>query len=384
MRTDIAVIGLGAMGSASLWRLAARGARAIGFDRFDPPHALGSSHGESRLIRTAYLEGPEYVPLIQRAFALWRELERESGTSLLTQTGALMIGRPDTETITGTLASARRHGLGHELLDPAAVRRRFAQHRLGPDEVAVYEEMAGFLRPEAGVRAALLVAEARGAQVRRHTAVTRIEAGPAGVRITTPDADYQARHAVVAAGPWLDSLLPDLRLPLRVERQVLAWFPVDEPAAFAPERFPVFIHELPDGRVRYGVPTLDGRTIKLGVHHEGAITTADEIDREVGPADLSPLQTFVDTHLAGVTPEAVRSQVCMYTNTPDFHFLAGPPDGMSHITLLGGFSGHGFKFAPVMGDIAADLALRGETAYPIGLFAPTRFGARATGAGGEL
>jgi sarcosine oxidase len=372
-RPDVAVVGLGAMGSATLWRLAARGISCISFDRFDPPHDRGSSHGESRIIRTAYFEGPEYVPLVQVAFRLWRELEHESGTSLLTQTGALMIGRPDAEVVAGTLLSAGEHNLPHEILEADAMSKRYPQHWLGVDEIAVYEEVAGFLRPEEAVKAALGRAGSLGAQVYRSTPVTRVEAGDDGVHITTRDTTFQVRHAVISVGPWLADLLPGLELPLRVERQVQAWFPVGRPADFAPSVFPVFMHELTGGRFRYGIPTLDGKSIKLAVHHEGSATTARDVDREVVPADLEPLQAFIRQYLVGVTPEATRSEVCMYTNTPDDHFLVGAPSGMGGITVLGGCSGHSFKFAPVIGDAAADLVTRGTTAYPIETFALDRF-----------
>ena len=374
-RFDVAVIGCGAMGAAALWRLAARGATVIGFDRFAPPHDRGSSHGESRIIRTAYFEGPAYVPLAQRSFQLWRDLEAESGAALLTVTGALMIGSPTSAVVAGALASAEAHGLAHERLDHTAMARRYPQHRLAAGEVAIYEADAGFLRPEAGVAAALRRAEALGATVRRDTPIEAIEPAPDGgsVRIMAGGATYEARHAVVAAGSWLGKLLPQLRLPLRVERQAVAWFPLDDPAPYDPSRFPVFIRELPSGRSHYGFPTLDGTTIKFAVHHEGATTTADGIDRTVHDADLAPLYAYAESYLRSVEPRAVRSQVCMYTDTPDDHFIIGAPPGLPALTILGGGSGHAYKFAPVIGDIAADLALTGYTNYPIDLFAPGRF-----------
>ncbi len=373
---DIAVIGLGVMGSAALWRLAARGARVVGFEQFEPGHDRGSSHGESRLTRSAYFEDPRYVPLTRHAFALWRQLEEESGADLLTMTGCLMIGRPDCRIVAGTLASAREHGLAHEVFDAVAMGRRYPQHRLAPSEVAVYEDMAGFLRPEAVIAAAVRRAESLGARVYRNTIVDGIDAAGNGVRIMVADATYHARHAVVSVGSWLGPLLPGLTLPLQVERQVLAWFPIRDPALYNPARCPVYNHEPNPGHIRYGFPTLDGATVKVAVHHEGATTTAEDIDRAVSPRDLAPLQDFVRAHLVGVDPVAVRGKVCMYTNTPDDHFIVGSPRDLPAVTLLGGFSGHGFKFASVIGDAAADLAVRGATDYPVELFSPLRFNAR--------
>jgi sarcosine oxidase len=373
MQADVAVIGVGAMGSMALWRLASRGARVVGFERFEPGHERGSSHGESRIIRTAYYEGPQYVPLVQDAFTLWGQLERESGTTLLTMTGALMIGRPDDGLVAGTLTSVRTHGLAHELLDADRMRERYPQHRLASGEVAVYEEAAGFLRPEEAIRAAMRRAESLGATVLRRTPVEKVETGTQGVRVMAGGGTYQARHAVVSMGAWLGGFLPGQQVPLTVERQVVGWFPLRAPELFSPQRCPVFMHETETGRYRYGFPSLDGTTVKMAVHHEGTTTRADEVDRTAHPEDLAPIQSFVRDQLIGVEPVAVRSQVCMYTNTPDAHFVVGPLPGLSTVTVLGGFSGHGFKFAPVMGDVAADLALQGRTDYPIDLFSPNRF-----------
>jgi len=373
MDADVVVVGVGAMGSMAAWRLAARGARVLAFDQFEPPHDRGSSHGESRIIRTAYSEGPDYVPLVLRSFALWRQLEEESGASLLTMTGDLMIGTRATSVVTGALASATAYGLAHEVLDAAEITRRYPQYRLAPGEMAVYEEDAGFLRPEDAVAAAVGQAEALGATVRRRAPVEGIAADGAGVEVVAAGRAYRARHVVVSVGSWLGRLLPGLRLPLQVERQVVAWFPVDTPDLYTPRRFPVFLWELDSGRQYYGFPSLDGATMKMAVHHEGATVDPDTIDRTIGPGDLEPLYEHIRTRMSGVVPAAARAQVCMYTNTPDEHFLVGPPPGLPSVTVLGGYSGHGFKFAPVMGEIAADLALDGGTRHPIGLFAPDRF-----------
>jgi len=373
MDADVVVVGVGAMGSMAAWRLAARGARVLAFDQFEPPHDRGSSHGESRIIRTAYSEGPDYVPLVLRSFALWCQLEEESGASLLTMTGDLMIGTRATSVVTGALASATAYGLAHEVLDAAEITRRYPQYRLAPGEMAVYEEDAGFLRPEDAVAAAVGQAEALGATVRRRAPVEGIAADGAGVEVVAAGRAYRARHVVVSVGSWLGRLLPGLRLPLQVERQVVAWFPVDTPDLYTPRRFPVFLWELDSGRQYYGFPSLDGATMKMAVHHEGATVDPDTIDRTIGPGDLEPLYEHIRTRMSGVVPAAARAQVCMYTNTPDEHFLVGPPPGLPSVTLLGGYSGHGFKFAPVMGEIAADLALDGGTRHPIGLFAPDRF-----------
>jgi len=370
---DVAVVGLGVMGGATLWRLAGRGVRVVGFEQHEPGHDQGSSHGESRIIRTAYFEGAHYVPLVRRAFELWRDLEAQSGADLLTITGALMIGQRDGELVTGTLASAHTHGLAHEVLDARAMGQRYPQHRLGPDEVGVYEDMAGVLRPEAAVRALVRRAEELGATVYQHSAVTHIEPIAGGVRVVAGDRAIEVGHAVVAVGPWLPTFLPTLAVPLRVERQVLAWFAPRQPELFAPGRFPVFIRELEGGAHRYGFPTLDGATVKVAVHHEGATTTARAVDRATHPADLAPLESFVTAYLPDLQSDPRRAQVCLYTNTPDGDFLIGSLPDRPHLTVLSPCSGHGFKFAATLGDAAADLALTGRTDYPVDAFSPRRF-----------
>jgi sarcosine oxidase len=369
---DVLVLGVGSMGSMALWHLARRGVSVIGLEQFEPGHDRGSGHGESRVIRTAYYEGPEYVPLVQAAFPLWRELEADSGVPLLTMTGALMIGRPDGELVAGALRSAREHGLPHELMDRAAVAARFPQHRLAPREVALWEEGAGLLRPEAAVRAATARARALGARVVTGTRAGSIEVGTGGVTVRGGGATYRAGHLVVCAGPWLAGVLPGLRLPLAVERLVMTWFRAAEPERFAPDRFPVFMHERDGAPAGYGLPSLDGISVKLGRHHGGRPADPDTLDREVTDADVAPNRELAAEILNGLGP-LTRASTCMYTNTPDDAFVVGPAPGLDGVTVLGGFSGHGFKFAPVMGEIAADLALGGRTAHPIAGFSPRRF-----------
>jgi sarcosine oxidase len=357
---DVAVVGLGAMGALSAWRLAARGARVIGFERYRPGHDRGSSHGDTRIFRTAYFESPEYVPLLHRARRLWQELEQESGAELLTLTGGLAIGRPDGRLVTGVVASARQDNLPHRLLSAAEMDRLYPQHRLDPGDIGVCEEDAGFLRPERSIDAAAARAEALGARLMTETEVIVVERSGDGVAIETSRGRYTAERALITAGAWTPKLLPDLRLPLTVERQVMAWLAVEDPRAFAPDRFPVFMRELGDGGFRYGFPTTDRRSIKVGVHHEGSEADPDSIDRKIGEEDLKPLREFAGQYLRGVTTDVVDSSVCMYTNTPDERFLAISPRELRGVTVLSACSGHGFKFAPMLGQLMAELILDGQ------------------------
>jgi sarcosine oxidase len=372
---DVLVAGAGTMGSMALWRLARRGASVIGLERFAPGHDRGSGHGESRMTRTAYFEGPEYVPLVEAAHARWRELEAETGLELLTMTGALMIGRPEGVLVSGALRSAHAHGLAHEVLDRAEVARRYPQHRLVDGQVALWEKGAGVLRPERATVAAAARGVDLGARLVTGTPITAIDARPNGVTVWAGGERYQAPHLVLCVGPWLGGLLPELRLPLVVERQVMLWFApragVDA-SAFGPDRFPVFIRDREGAPAGYGLPALDRAAAKVGFHHGGRPVDPDTVDREVTDTDVAPVAAFVAETLPDLVPRPVRAEVCLYTNTPDEHFLVGDV-GLPNVTVLGGFSGHGFKFAPVMGDIAADLALDGGTEHRIDGFRPVRF-----------
>jgi sarcosine oxidase len=370
---DLAVVGLGAMGSATLWRAASRGVRALGLDRFDPPHDRGSTHGESRIIRTAYFEDPAYLPLLREAFPLWRELEADCGESLLTMTGAAMVGPPDSRLIAGSLRSAEEHGLEHDVFTGTAAARRFPQFRLGDGDVVFHEQGGGALRPEACVRAALRLAQGRGARVRTGVTVLRIEPRGDGVRIDTDAGRVDARRAVVCAGPWTGALLPQLGVPLWVERQVNAWFAPAEPALYAPGRCPVFIRELPGDHFVYGIPAVEGGSVKLAVHHEGRRADPDRVPREVTAADLQPLSEHAANRMRGLDATPVRAVTCLYTNTPDEHFVIDTLPGAPQVTVVSACSGHGFKFASIAGDIAVDLAVHGSTGRPVGAFSLRRF-----------
>lgn len=366
---DAAVVGLGAMGSMAMWRLASRGARVVGFDRYEPPHNLGSSHGQSRIIRSAYYEGPGYVPLVREAFELWRELERESGESILTMTGALMIGPPESELVSGSLLSAREWGLEHEMLRPADVHERFPRYRLRDDEIAVYDVAAGFVRPEKAVAVGIARARALGAEI--HTNMTVESAEPGAVH--AGGRTWRARHVIVCAGAWNSTgLLPQLDMDLEVMRQCMVWFRPLTPELHTPIVAPVFVHGTKGTALHaYGFPSVDGETVKVGVSNHDSPQHPDEIDRVVHPEDVEPAVRYVQWALPDLDPEPVMSVICLQENSPDHHFVIGTLEPW--LSVLAGFSGHGFKFASVIGDIGADLALNRGTARPIDQFDPNRF-----------
>ena len=355
------------MGAASAWRLTSRGAEVVGFDRFSPPHDRGSTHGDTRITRTAYMEGAWYVPLLQESFPLWRELEQLSGLQLLTMTGLLTIGRPGSGAVEATMAAAREHSLEARLLDAAELRRQYPPHVIADDEVGVFDPQAGVLRPELGVESML-----RGIDVRRNVNVTAVNPKAGGVEVVTGSGAETFDAAVIAAGPWVRELVPEL--PVKVERQVSVWWALQSGGEqFTPDRFPCWLRGGTQHGDMYGFPSLDGKSIKLGRHHDGESIDPDSVRRAVTDADLDPIRLVVTRYLRGVTRSVVRGIVCLYTNTPDQHFVIDRHPRSDRVIVLSVCSGHGFKFSPVVGDIAADLVLTGQTERDISRFAMSRF-----------
>ncbi len=374
---DVIVVGLGTMGSAAAWQLAARGCSVLGLDRRVPPHDFGSAHGRSRIIRTAYMEDPAYVPLVQRSFDLWRHLQRLTRTELLRPASLLMIGPPDGAAVSGSLASARAHALPHDLLDACEIRRRFPAFEPDDDLAAFYEEVAGVLAPESCVAACLAAASAAGADLRYGEQVLGWDQAGRGLRVRTDTGDHTADALVVAAGAWASQLLPAVDFQLRVERQVMHWFePSEGLDAFAPDRFPVYLWEPRAGPVLYGMPALDGPSagVKAAIHHDGETTTAERLDRTVHEADIAAVRSCLAERIPSINGRWLEGAVCMYTNTPDLHFVIGPHPAADGVFVAAGFSGHGFKFAPVVGEVLADLVVDGNTSLPVEPFAPARFG----------
>jgi len=371
---DVIVIGLGGMGSAAAAHLAKRGQRVLGLDRYPPVHDQGSSHGRTRIIRKAYYEAPEYVPLVQRAEILWRELEEETGRALLTITGGLGIGAAEGGFVTGTLRSARMHHLPHELLDADAAMARFPAFRLPPDLVAVYEPEAGFLDPEGCVAAHLEVAARHGAMLQHEEAVRHWKLDGDGVRVETARGAYAAARLVITPGPWAAEVLADLSLPLEVERIVNVHFEPDQADRFSADRCPIYYWELPQGQY-YGFPALPGQGLKFGAHLAGEICTPATIRRTVDAEEVEALRTDLNQFLPGAAGAVKWTLTCMYTLTPDRHFIIDRHPLHPQVAIACGFSGHGFKFCSAVGEALADLALSGATTQQIGFLSAKRFGA---------
>ncbi|HEY4605825.1 MAG TPA: N-methyl-L-tryptophan oxidase [Blastococcus sp.] len=375
MPHDVIVIGLGGMGSAAAAHLAARGQRVLGLERYGPAHDRGSSHGGSRIIRQSYFEDPAYVPLLLRAYELWAQLEADSGADLMTLTGGLYFGRPDSPTVAGSLRSARQWDLPHDVLDAAEIRRRFPTLSPDDDEAGLYEAAAGFVRPEGTVSAQLALARRRGAGLRFDEPVVEWSTtADGGVRVTTVAGEYTAGRLVICPGAWAPGLLADLGVRLTVERQVMYWFRPDGGVGpYAPNRHPVWIHGGAELQL-YGFPAIDGPDggVKAAFFRHGVVCTPDTLDREVHPDEVD----FITAHLRELLPTMpgrfLDAAACMYTTTPDEHFVIATHPRHEQVTVACGFSGHGFKFVPVVGEILADLAVDGATRHPIELFDPRR------------
>jgi sarcosine oxidase len=373
MTPDVIVIGLGAMGSATLYELSRRGVRALGIDQFAPPHRLGSTHGRTRIIREAYFEHPLYVPLVRRAYELWDELQEVSGKTLFRPTGGLMIGPPDGVLVAGARRSAVEHAVPHELLTADEVRRRWPVYDPPEDHAALFEVRAGLLLPEACVETYLDLARRNGAAVRADERVQSWRARGGAVTVVTNAHTYTARRLVVAAGAWLRELVADLTLPLVVERQMFHWFrPSSRPELHAAARCPLALWEFERDRMVATFPDL-GDGVKVGVHHEGETTDPAAVRRDVTAEEDADARALLSRLMPDAAGPLVESRVCLYTNTPDHDFVVDTHPAHPEAVLLSPCSGHGFKFASVIGEIAAELTARGESPFDLSPFRLDRF-----------
>jgi len=375
---DVVVCGLGAMGSAAVHHLARRGQRVAGLERHVPGHDRGSSHGRTRIIRLGYFEHPSYVPLLRRAYELWRELEAASGRPLLHITGSAEIGQPDGALVRGTLAAAAQHALPHEVLAATELMRRYPAFRLPPDYVAVIQPDGGFLEAEPAISAQVALAMAAGAEIRCGETVQAIEPHSTGVRgggvrVVTDRGTLEADTAIVAAGAWTASLVPKLAGSLRVTREVMGWLePMDEALL---SKFPVFIMESRHG-MHYGIPPYAGAGIKVAKHHHRDETVDPETcDRTVSADDEALIRACIADYLPAANGRLIAAKTCLYTMTPDHDFIIDRLPDAPDIIVASPCSGHGFKFAPVIGEILADLATSGGTQHDISRFRLARFAA---------
>ena len=380
---DVIVLGLGSMGSAAAYQLAARGLSVLGLERFWPAHDLGSGHGETRIIRQSYFEGPAYVPLLRRAYEGWRELEEASGRDIMTLCGGLYVGDPESKVFAGARLAAEAHALPHEVLDAAQIRARFpamdpADHALG-----LYEDNAGFVRPEQTILANLDLAASHGAELRYEEPARSWRATPGGgVEVVTDSGTYGADRLVVAAGAWSPGLLAELGLSLRVERQVVCWFTPDFDVVpyerWSSAEMPVYIEETDHNRDIYGFPMVDGPAggLKLAFFNTFEETDPDAVDRTVTEIETEATRARARQLFPHLTGPLVKSLTCLYTTTPDRDFVVGALPDRPQVSVASVCSGHGVKFVPVIGETLADLATAGTTAHDISLFDLERPGLR--------
>lgn len=376
LSADVAVVGLGAMGSASLYQLARRGARVIGIDRHVPPHIYGSSHGETRITRQAIGEGAAYVPLVLRSHQIWRELEAQSGESLLLACGGLIMsgevgealhhGKP--QFLQRTIQAAQQFGISHEVLDAAQIGERFPQFGLTGNETGYYEPEAGLVYPERCVQVQLEQARHLGAEVQTGERVFKISPRPDGVQVETDKARYHAAKVVVSAGSWASGLLgePFARV-LRVYRQVLFWLEAENPQAYGPERFPIFIWMFgnAEGEHFFGFPQVS-QGVKVATEQSRVSTHPDQAERQISEAETQTLFTrFVQGRLKGLGSTCLKAATCLYTSTADGDFILDHHPDSERILVASPCSGHGFKHSAAVGETMAELALHGQSPFDL-------------------
>ena len=373
---DSVVVGLGAHGSAAAAELARRGLRVLGLERFGRGETYGSSGGRSRIIRLAHFENPAYAPLAIASWERWLALEAEAGAELLTTTGGLYAGPPESPVVRGAIETAAAHGLDHEILDAAAIRSRWPAFTPADNAVGVVEERAGVLRADRANEAHLRVAERAGARLRFATRVVdwRPAAG-GGLEVETDDGTLVgAAHLVLTTGPWTADHLPDLALPLAVERQPVCWFtPVVPFEDVSAGRLPIWLMDTPDGGTFYGFPFDPELGLKVSHHHSGDLVAVETVDREVRPADVERIRSFIRARRPAAAGPLSHATVCLYTNTPDDEFVIDRHPTTAGVAFASACSGHGFKFAPIVAEILADLVTTGATAWPIERFRMDRF-----------
>ena len=372
---DSIVVGVGAMGSSTTYHLARRGQRVLGLEQFDIPNDLGSSHGGTRIIRMAYPEGAGYVPLLRRAYHLWRDLETRSGERLLFVTGCVDAGAPDSATVRGSLETCRLFGLEHTVFDGDSLRNRLPGYLLPAGMTAVLQPDGGFLLPERCIVNYTRAAEALGAEIHTRERVTGWDASSGGVEVRTERESYRARTLLITAGPWASQLCPVLRQLAVPERQVVLWAQPLRPELFQPEAFPVFNLEAPEGRF-YGCPVYGVPGFKIGkYHHRYENVDPESVDRKIHPEDEAVLREGIRRYFPDADGPALAMKTCLFTNSPDEHFILDAHPDAENVYIAAGFSGHGFKFASVVGEIMAKMARDGgvNDANQLGMFRLARF-----------
>jgi sarcosine oxidase len=383
VRYDVVVAGLGAMGSAAVYQLARAGASVLGLDRYQPPHALGSSHGDTRITRVAVGEGPEYVPLVQRSHEIWRDIEQQAGVEILSPRGGLVMAPPrrsfalhgSESFLEHTVAAAEAFGVKHEVLDHAELAARFPQFALAADEQGCFEPGAGFVRPERAVEIQLRLAREMGAAIAFGEPVLGYDDHGTHVTVRTTDETFEASTLVIATGPWVAELVPELASAVKIFRQVLFWFDLRDPSSYSALRdSPVYIW-WPGGdpsEAIYGFPMIDGPSGGAKVAREQYVveTSADEVDRTVSVDEIEDMyERYVRDRLPGLSGRCVKTSVCLYTVTPDSRFIVDRLPATPNVIVASPCSGYGFKHSAAIGECLAQIATRGQSTIDLSPFA---------------
>jgi sarcosine oxidase len=372
---DVIVVGVGTMGAAACYQLALRGVSVLGLERYDIPNAMGAAAGYSRMIRLAYFEHPDYVPLLRRSYTLWEELQNQLGRDVIKITGGIYVGPPGAAVLEGSLRSVRQHSISHELLGADEAAKRFPQFRLPEDYRCLHDHQAGLVIPERAVAGYAELALRNGAELHGQEGVISWKASGNGVFVNTAKAQYAASKVLFCGGAWTDKLVRDLGIPLTVTRQPLAWVWPKEPALFELGRMPVWILEHRDGSNHYGFPMLpDNPGVKLASHKRNAATDPETLDRSVHDNDEQEIRTTLRDYIPAADGPLLSMRICMYTNSPDHQFIIDHHPHYPNVTIACGFSGHGFKCASGLGEVLAELTLDGRATLPMDFLGLQRFG----------
>ena len=375
---DVIVLGVGSMGSAACYHLAKRGVKVLGLDQFEIPHNQGSHHGKSRMIRKTYYEHPDYVPLLHRAYELWDELEEKASETVINRTGALYLCSSEDSVVSGSLHAAKKHKLPHRYLTASEIREDYPAFSVDDSFEGFFEPEGGYLRPEQGIVEHAWQASGAGAKILTNTPALSWKATSDGVEVNTAEGTLHADQLIVSAGAWTNSILKNLGVELTVTRQVQAWFnPEVDPVLFSPENFPCWFIESDSPHGHYGFPILPGQKgLKVAEHKPGTRIPIDQVGKAIEaptPAELEALRQTLCQYIPGSAGSLLKSCTCLYTNSPDQHFIVDKHPNHERVTIAAGFSGHGYKFASVIGEVLADLALDGSTQHPIEFLSLDRF-----------
>ncbi len=371
---DVIVAGVGSMGSSTCYHLAKRGIKVLGLEQFDVPHARGAGHGHSRVIRLAYFEHPDYVPLLKRAYENWRTLEKDAGIDILHVTGGVYMGKPTSELIEGSLRAQKQHNIEHKELSHADLAAQYPMFKLPKDYVGMYENAVGYVLPEQAISSCVIEALRRGATIHGHEPVLSWSSDSSGVRVKTHKAEYTAKKLIFTGGAWSDRLITGLGIPLKVTRQVLAWVWPKNPDIFQSGRLPVWMIDHGTGGQHYGFPMVkEIPGFKLAYHSLGTPTDPDKVLRDPQPGDEETFRPLLQQMIPDADGPTLAIRTCIYTNSPDGHFILDNHPTASNVSIACGFSGHGFKFASVIGEIMADLATQGKTPLPAQFLGLKRF-----------